>query len=84
MRLDVDHREPAGDPMKAGVALADLLAGKDAAIAILGALVNRERSRQPLAAATRRLHISLRHSATAALINDAQNTLVSGGDARRW
>lgn len=76
--------EPAGDPMKAGVALADLLAGKDAAIAILGALVNRERSRQPLAAVRRRLHISLRHSATAALINVAQNTLVTGADARRW
>ncbi len=31
--------EPDGDPMKVGVALADVLAGKDAAIAILAALV---------------------------------------------
>jgi crotonobetainyl-CoA:carnitine CoA-transferase CaiB-like acyl-CoA transferase len=76
--------EPAGEPMKTGVALADVLAGKDAAIAILGALLNRDRSRHPLSAASRQLHVSLQHSATAALINVAQNTLVSGGDARRW
>src|SRR3954469_10453207 len=36
--------EPDGDPMKAGVALADILAGKDATIAILAALVERLRS----------------------------------------
>lgn len=70
--------EPGGDPMKVGVALADILAGKDAAIAILGALLSRDRSRDQLSADTRRLHISLRHSATAALINVAQNALVSG------
>lgn len=76
--------EPGGEPMKVGVALADLLAGKDAAIAILGALLHRDRSREPVSVSTRRLHISLRHSATAALINVAQNTLVSGSDALRW
>ncbi len=69
--------EPDGAPMKVGVALADVLAGKDAAIAILGALAGRGR-------ATRRLAISLAHSATAALVNVAQNALVSGHDARRW
>jgi crotonobetainyl-CoA:carnitine CoA-transferase CaiB-like acyl-CoA transferase len=36
--------EPSGDPMKAGVALADILAGKDAAIAVLGALVRKQRT----------------------------------------
>src|SRR4029078_9176347 len=36
--------EPSGDPMKAGVALADILAGKDAAIAGLGALVRKPSS----------------------------------------
>jgi len=76
--------DPAGEPMKTGVALADVLAGKDAAIAILGALLNRDRSRQALPAPTRQLHISLRHSATAALINVAQDALVSGNDAHRW
>src|SRR5579884_3304913 len=35
--------EPDGDPMKVGVALADVVAGKDAAIAILAALVERFR-----------------------------------------
>jgi crotonobetainyl-CoA:carnitine CoA-transferase CaiB-like acyl-CoA transferase len=75
--------EPDGEPMKTGTALADLLAGKDAAIAILSALLARERggSGQP---SDRRLHISLARSATAALINVAQNVLVAGGDARRW
>jgi crotonobetainyl-CoA:carnitine CoA-transferase CaiB-like acyl-CoA transferase len=76
--------EPDGEPMKTGVALADVLSGKDATIAILGALLERERSREPLPAASRHLHISLSHSATAALINVAQNTLVGGEDPRRW
>jgi crotonobetainyl-CoA:carnitine CoA-transferase CaiB-like acyl-CoA transferase len=76
--------EPDGEPMKAGIALADIMAGKDATIAILGALLQRERSTEPLPAETRHLHISLKQSATAALINVAQNALVSGNDARRW
>ena len=71
--------EPDGDPMKVGVALADILAGKDAAIAILGALVRRGRTGEGA-----RIHISLLDSARAALVNVAQNTLVSGADARRW
>jgi crotonobetainyl-CoA:carnitine CoA-transferase CaiB-like acyl-CoA transferase len=50
--------EPDGQPMKTGVALADVLSGKDATIAILGALLARERSREPLPAASRHLHIS--------------------------
>lgn len=70
---------PDGDPMKAGVALADVLAGKDAAIAMLGALTQRFRSGKGA-----RLHISLMDSARAALVNVAQNALVSGKDAKRW
>lgn len=76
--------DPSGSPMKTGVALADVLSGKDATIAILGALLARERSLEPLPATDRHLHIALSHSATAALINVAQNTLVSGDDPRRW
>lgn len=72
--------EVSGDPMKVGVALADVIAGKDLTIAILGALA----SRSPLPPAQRRLVISLAHSATASLVNVAQNALVSGEDARRW
>ncbi len=71
--------EPDGDPMKVGVALADVLAGKDAAISILAALVRRARTGQGA-----RLSISLIDSARAALVNVAQNTLVSGHDASRW
>lgn len=76
--------EPDGEPMKAGVALADVVAGKDAAISILGALLARDRALSPLPPTDRLLHISLQHSATAALINVAQNALVGGLDARRW
>jgi len=76
--------EPDGDPMKAGVALADVIAGKDAAIAILGALLSRDRSPTPLPVESRQLHVSLRGSAMASLINVAQNTLVGGRDPQRW
>lgn len=73
--------EPDGDPMKVGVALADVIAGKDAAIAILGSLVARASERS---AEDRRLTVSLAHSATAALVNVAQNALVSGAEPVRW
>ncbi len=76
--------EPDGDPMRVGVALADIIAGKDAAIAILGALAARGLSSEPIPATERRIHISLAASARAALINVAQNSLVTGNDARRW
>ncbi len=76
--------EPAGEPMRIGVALADIIAGKDATIAILGALVRRDAGPAPMPAGERRIHISLAQSARAALINVAQNSLVTGVDARRW
>jgi len=73
--------EALGAPMKVGVALADVLAGKDAAIAILAALAARARG---YGARERHLFVSLAHSATAALVNVAQNVLVSGREASRW
>ena len=76
--------DPAGDPMKVGVALADVIAGKDAAIAMLAALARRALSSRPVPAEERRIHISLAASATASLVNVAQNTLVTGRDAKRW
>lgn len=72
--------EPEGQPMKAGVALVDVMAGKDAATAILAALVGRARGSE----SERRLSVTLRGSATAALVNVAQNSLVSGEEATRW
>ena len=71
--------EPEGDPLKAGVALADILAGKDAAIAILAASVQRARTGEGA-----RIHISLLESARAALLNVAQSSLLTGNDAKRW
>lgn len=69
-----------GEPSKVGVALADVISGKDMTIAVLGALA----SRSPLSIEERHIFISMAHSATAALVNVAQNVLVSGKDARRW
>ncbi|MFI5257129.1 MAG: CaiB/BaiF CoA transferase family protein [Gemmatimonadales bacterium] len=71
--------DPDGPPMKHGVALVDVLAGKDAAISILAALVARARTGRG-----RRVSVSLQASARAALVNVAQNSLVSGAPARRW
>ena len=70
---------PDGPPMKVGVALADVIAGKDAAVAILAALVARARDGRG-----RRIVISLADSASAALVNVAQNALVTGREATRW
>ena len=70
---------PDGEPTKVGVALADVVAGKDAAVAILAALVARA-----VTGRGRRLHVSLAASAVAALVNVAQNVLVTGRDAERW
>ena len=70
---------PDGEPMKHGVALADVIAGKDASIAILAALVARGRTGEG-----RHVQISLAASAEAALVNVAQNTLVDGQPPRRW
>jgi crotonobetainyl-CoA:carnitine CoA-transferase CaiB-like acyl-CoA transferase len=74
--------EPDRAPMKSGVALADLIAGKDAAIAILAKVA--ERGDGPLPVGKRLINISLADSARAALVNVAQNVLVSGDDAKRW
>jgi crotonobetainyl-CoA:carnitine CoA-transferase CaiB-like acyl-CoA transferase len=71
---------PDGSPMKSGVALADVVAGKDAAIAILAALAGISRG----VSLERHIVISLADSARAALMNVAQNSLVSRIDARRW
>ncbi|HMJ20037.1 MAG TPA: CoA transferase [Gemmatimonadaceae bacterium] len=74
--------EPDRAPMKVGIALADVMAGKDAAIAILAAVA--ERAAGPLSAERRLINISLADTARAALVNVAQNVLVSGSDAKRW
>ncbi len=72
--------EPNGQPLRTAVALIDVLTGKDAAVAILAALVGRRE--RP--AGERHLTVTLAGSAAAALANVAQNVLVSGRDAQRW
>ena len=76
--------EPDGAPMKAGVAVVDVLTGKDAAIAILAALVGRSAAAGLLPPKRRHVQVSLAATATAALVNVAQNVLVGGRDAGRW
>ncbi|HEX6535990.1 MAG TPA: CoA transferase [Gemmatimonadaceae bacterium] len=71
--------ERDGAPMKVGVALADVVAGKDAAIATLAALAGRARTGRG-----RHVTVSLAQSATAALVNVAQNALVTGREAARF
>jgi crotonobetainyl-CoA:carnitine CoA-transferase CaiB-like acyl-CoA transferase len=72
--------EVSGEPMKVGVALADVITGKDAVIAVLAMLAGGRRG----GPADRHLVVSLQHSATSALVNVAQNALVTGRDATRW
>lgn len=71
--------EPGGPPLKSGVALADVVTGKDAVIAVLAALVARGRTGRG-----QHVQLSLSASAAAALVNVAQNALVSGEEPRRW
>lgn len=76
--------EPSGAPMKHGVALVDVITGKDATIGLLAKLVARERAAGPLPPAERLIEVTLASSARAALVNVAQNALVTGRDASRW
>ena len=79
--------EAQGEPMKVGVALVDVISGNDAASGILAALAARDRARcsnKSLPLAERRVEVTLASSALSALVNVAQNTLVSGKPSRRW
>src|SRR5437764_11862476 len=71
--------EPDGPPTKIGVALVDVLTGLNAAVAILAALRRRD-----LGGTGERIEISLLDSALAALVNVAQNALVTGEEPGRF
>jgi formyl-CoA transferase len=62
-----------GEPRKAGVALVDVLAGKDATIGILAALTERERSGHG-----QRIEVSLLSSLLGSLVNQASSYLATG------
>lgn len=70
--------EPDGEPMKVGFALADVITGQNAAIAILAALRERDRSGRG-----QQVEVSLFDSAVAGLVNVAQASL-GGREARRY
>ena len=72
--------EPGGGPIKIGVGLLDLLAGLEAAVAALAALMARERS--PGAGA--HTSVSLVEAATAGLTNILGYYLATGQEPRRW
>jgi crotonobetainyl-CoA:carnitine CoA-transferase CaiB-like acyl-CoA transferase len=65
--------EPDGGPVKAGVALLDVIAGLQAAIGILAALHERERTGRG-----RHVSVSLFDASVAAMVNQAANHLLGG------
>jgi crotonobetainyl-CoA:carnitine CoA-transferase CaiB-like acyl-CoA transferase len=71
--------DPDGAPTKAGVAIVDVLTGQNAAVAILAALHERDRSGRG-----QRVEVALFDSALAGLINVTQAALVTGTEPRRW
>jgi crotonobetainyl-CoA:carnitine CoA-transferase CaiB-like acyl-CoA transferase len=71
--------DPEGEPVKAGVAIVDVLTGQYAATGILAALRERDRSGRG-----QRVDVSLFDAAVAGLVNVAQAALVTGREPPRW
>jgi formyl-CoA transferase/CoA:oxalate CoA-transferase len=71
--------EPAGGPIKIGIGLLDMLAGLEAAIAALAALMARERGTAP-----GQVSVSLVEAALAGLTNVLGNHLATDTEPRRW
>jgi crotonobetainyl-CoA:carnitine CoA-transferase CaiB-like acyl-CoA transferase len=69
---------PGGEPMKAGVALSDVMTGLYAAIGILAALQHRDRT-----GIGQRVDLSLLDTTVSAMVNIAQYYLTSGTPAPR-
>ncbi|HWK89153.1 MAG TPA: CoA transferase, partial [Longimicrobium sp.] len=71
--------DPEGAPVKVGVAIVDVLTGQNAAVAILAALRERDRTGRG-----QRVEVSLFDSALAGLVNVTQAALVTGREPVRW
>jgi crotonobetainyl-CoA:carnitine CoA-transferase CaiB-like acyl-CoA transferase len=71
--------EPEGAPSKVGVAVVDVLTGQNAAVAVLAALRERERSGRG-----QRVEVALFDAALAGLINVVQAALVTGREPVRY
>ncbi|KOG57159.1 carnitine dehydratase [Streptomyces griseoflavus] len=67
--------EPDGPPLKAGVALVDVLTAKDATIAVLAALRHRDRTGQG-----QRVEVNLLSSLLGSLVNQTSGQLATGRD----
>jgi crotonobetainyl-CoA:carnitine CoA-transferase CaiB-like acyl-CoA transferase len=65
--------EPGGEPVKAGVALLDVVTGLQATIGILAAIAERQRT-----GLGRHVSVSLFDASVAAMVNQAANTLIGG------
>jgi crotonobetainyl-CoA:carnitine CoA-transferase CaiB-like acyl-CoA transferase len=79
MSITGGSNDDGGEPMKVGVAIADVAAGLQAAVAILAALVGRNDGRRDDASASgQRIDVSLLGSTLALLVNQAQNAFVGG------
>ena len=65
--------EPGGPPTKVGVALVDVLTGKDATTGVLAALISRGRTGHGC-----RVEVNLLSSLLSALVNQGQSTLATG------
>lgn len=69
---------PEGEPMKVGVALVDVLTGKDAVIGILAALADRERT-----GLGQRIEVNLLSSLLGSLVNQSSSYLTTGRSPSR-
>jgi len=72
--------DEGGQPTKVGVAISDVVAGMLGAVAVLGALVGREREAAPRPGQGQRIDLSLLGATLASLVNQAQNAF-AGGEA---
>ncbi|HET7728364.1 MAG TPA: CoA transferase [Candidatus Limnocylindrales bacterium] len=78
--------EDGGGPTKVGVAVSDVVSGLFGCVAVLAALLGRERSEPARAAAGaggQRIDVSLLEATLAMLVNQAQNAFVSGRSPER-
>jgi crotonobetainyl-CoA:carnitine CoA-transferase CaiB-like acyl-CoA transferase len=70
--------EDGGGPTKVGVAISDVVSGMLGAVAILAALVGRERAGSRAAGEGQRIDVSLLGATLASLVNQAQNAFATG------